>query len=180
MRLPSERAHSVHIVEMCAALSTINGGNVWLLAPTRATEVEEKDVYKYYGVPKNFEIIRCKSFDAFRLPIPRKLAYYIHAFTFARSVLKAVRDYPDAIILSRDLYSAYELVRQGRKVAFEVHDFPGAIGIKTKWIFRENMVFAIEPAIYTKNFGIRIEDDVVVSKKGVKRLSSAPKKLTEL
>lgn len=125
MRLPSERAHSVHIVEMCAALSAVNGGNVFLLVPTRATGAEEKDVYKYYGVPKNFEILRSKSLDAFRLPIPRKLAYYLHAWSFARSAAKIVRSYPDALILSRDLYAAYKLVKQGRKVAFEVHDFPG-------------------------------------------------------
>lgn len=125
MRLPSERAHSVHVMEMCAALSAINGGNVTLLIPTRYTDVEEKDIYRYYGVPKTFNIIKCRSFDAFRLPISRKLAYYIHAFSFARSVLKVARDYPDAVILSRDLYSAYKLVKQGRKVAFDVHDLPG-------------------------------------------------------
>lgn len=125
MRLPSERAHSVHVMEMCAALSAVNGGNIFLLVPTRATNIEEKDVFKYYGVPKTFNIIKCKSFDAFRLPISRKLAYYIHTWFFARSVSKFVQSYPNAMVLSRDLYSAYKLVRQGRKVAFEVHDLPG-------------------------------------------------------
>lgn len=125
MRLPSERAHSVHVVEMCAALSAVNGGNVFLLVPNRATSVEEKDVFKYYGVPRNFEILRSRSFDAFRLPISRKLAFYLHAWSFARSAVKILRSYPDAVILSRDLYTAYKLAKQGRKVAFEVHDFPG-------------------------------------------------------
>lgn len=126
MRLPSERAHSVHVMEMCAALSTVNGGNVFLLVPTRHTDVKTADIFSYYGVSKNFDIVYCESFDAFRLPISKKLAYYIHAWSFAMAILKKLKDYPDALIISRDLYSASKLVRQGRKVVFEVHDLPGS------------------------------------------------------
>lgn len=125
MRLPSERAHSVHVMEMCAALSAVNGGSVFLLVPTRATDVEEKDIFKYYGVLKTFEIIRCKSFDTFRyLWIPRRLAYYLHAISFAFSILWHARRFPDALVLSRDLLTAWLLLGR-RTVAFEVHDLPG-------------------------------------------------------
>ncbi len=125
MRLPSERAHSVHVMEMCAALSAVNGGNVTLLVPNRHTDVEEKDIFKYYGVPKTFEIVRCKSLDAFRYKwISRRFAYYIHSISFMLSVFWKIKRFPEVLVLSRDLLTAW-LLSGKRTVAFEVHDLPG-------------------------------------------------------
>lgn len=126
MRLPSEKAHSVHVMEMCAALAA-QGLTVSLLVPTRTTDVAVEDVHAFYGVPKTFSIVRCRSFDAFRYAwLPRRIAYLLHALSFARSVDAEVhRHAPDALVLSRDAYVAARLARQGRRVAFEVHDLPG-------------------------------------------------------
>ncbi len=126
MRLPSEKAHSVHVMEMCAALAD-EGLTVSLLVPTRRTAVIAEDVHGHYGVPKSFGIVRCPSLDAFRVAwLPRRIAFAIHAWTFARAVAaEAARHPKDALILSRDAYVAARLARQGRRVAFEVHDLPG-------------------------------------------------------
>ncbi|OGG51465.1 hypothetical protein A3D72_04270 [Candidatus Uhrbacteria bacterium RIFCSPHIGHO2_02_FULL_57_19] len=123
MRLPSEKAHSVNVMEMCAALAA-EGCNVTLCVPARATSVKT-DPFEYYGVARTFRIIRCRTFDAFRLPLPRCLAFAIHARSFARGVTRVAADHPRAHILSRDLYAAYRLAKKGRVVAFEVHDSPG-------------------------------------------------------
>lgn len=68
----------------------------------------------------------------------------------------------------------------GHGLGIEVHDAPGVFGKKTKWKVSENMVFAVEPAIYHKKYGIRIEDDLLVKRNRIVKLTNAPKKLTEL
>ena len=51
----------------------------------------------------------------------------------------------------------------GHSIGLNVHD-GYSINKKSNFLFKENMVFAVEPAIYTKNFGIRIEEDILVKK----------------
>lgn len=68
----------------------------------------------------------------------------------------------------------------GHGLGIEVHDSPSGFTKGAKWKLKENMVFAIEPAVYLKKYGIRIEDDVLVAKNGMKKLTNAPKELIEL
>ena len=51
----------------------------------------------------------------------------------------------------------------GHSIGIDVHD-GFSINKKSDFLLKENMVFAIEPAIYLKNYGIRIEEDVIVKK----------------
>lgn len=61
----------------------------------------------------------------------------------------------------------------GHGIGLAVHENP-LISSKNKQILKENMVFTIEPAIYLpEKFGIRIEDMVLVTKKGYKVLSGS-------
>ncbi len=50
------------------------------------------------------------------------------------------------------------------------HETP-VISEKSDDILKENMVFAIEPGIYFKNYGLRIEDTVLLTRKGIKTLT---------
>ncbi len=68
----------------------------------------------------------------------------------------------------------------GHGIGLEVHDVPGAIYSKAEWTLKENQCLAIEPGYYGPRFGIRIEDDVIVTKNGNKRISFAPKKMVEI
>jgi len=58
----------------------------------------------------------------------------------------------------------------GHGIGIEEHDLPGGIGIKSKWKLQNGMVLAIEPAIYSKKFGIRIEFNYLITKKGFEKL----------
>ncbi len=65
----------------------------------------------------------------------------------------------------------------GHGLGLDVHETPH-ISLKADEKFLENTVFTIEPGIYFKEqFGIRIEDDYVISKNGLKKLSNATEEL---
>lgn len=68
----------------------------------------------------------------------------------------------------------------GHGLGLQVHDFPLGFGKTGVTILKEKMVLTLEPAVYTKNFGIRIEDDILITRNGSELLSKAPKELIEL
>jgi len=68
----------------------------------------------------------------------------------------------------------------GHGIGLQDHDFPHGIAMKSAWALQSGMCIAIEPAIYGKFGGIRIEDNYAVGKHGLKKFSSAPGKLIEL
>ncbi len=54
----------------------------------------------------------------------------------------------------------------GHSIGIEVHD-GFSLTPKSDFVLKENMVFAVEPAIYENSMGVRIEKDVIVKKNGV-------------
>lgn len=65
----------------------------------------------------------------------------------------------------------------GHGVGLNVHDHP-ALSPQMDFFLKENMVVTIEPGVYIPNKGgVRIEDDVVVTKNGCQVITTAPKEL---
>lgn len=61
----------------------------------------------------------------------------------------------------------------GHGVGLDIHEHP-SVSEKSEDILKENMVITIEPGVYFNGkFGIRIEDTVLVTKKGYKILTDA-------
>ena len=69
----------------------------------------------------------------------------------------------------------------GHGLGLKVHDFPSRMREDSDWQLQENNVLTIEPGIYSIKFGgIRIEDDVVITKGKPLMLSRAPGELMEI
>lgn len=65
----------------------------------------------------------------------------------------------------------------GHSIGLSVHD-GGRMAPNVDLVLEEGMVLTVEPGIYMKGKGgVRIEDDIVVTKKGCEVLTSAPKEL---
>jgi Xaa-Pro dipeptidase len=68
----------------------------------------------------------------------------------------------------------------GHSIGLSVHD-NNALTKEIDVILEENMVFTVEPGIYVSGYGgVRIEDDVRVTKDGVEILTNATKELIEV
>ncbi len=68
----------------------------------------------------------------------------------------------------------------GHSLGLAAHD---GGGLHPSWdlTLKKNMVFTIEPGVYLPGYGgVRIEDDIVVTKKGYKLLTSAGRELVEI
>ncbi len=65
----------------------------------------------------------------------------------------------------------------GHSVGLDIHEFPN-FSPRCEEILAENMVITVEPGIYLENeFGVRIEDMIVVKRDGALSLTNSPKEL---
>jgi Xaa-Pro aminopeptidase len=95
-------------------------------------------------------------------------------------------------LIEKRAYLPFYMHNSGHWLGLDVHD-AGRYKINNKWrLLEAGMVLTVEPGIYIsadipgvnkrwKNIGVRIEDDVLVTKKGPDILSDAvPKKINEI
>jgi Xaa-Pro aminopeptidase len=83
-------------------------------------------------------------------------------------------------IIKRAGYDKYFGHGLGHGIGGLIHDSP-LINPRNQQLLETGMVITIEPGIYIPNWGgVRIEDDVVITKKGCEILTKAEKKLLEL
>ncbi|MGG1689455.1 M24 family metallopeptidase [Heyndrickxia ginsengihumi] len=80
-------------------------------------------------------------------------------------------------IITEAGYGEYFTHRLGHGLGVSVHEYPSVTNTN-ELVLQEGMVFTIEPGIYVPDIaGVRIEDDVYVTKDGVEVLTKYPKAL---
>ena len=94
----------------------------------------------------------------------------IHDGVSGAAVDGAARD-----IIDRSKFSGRFIHSTGHGLGVSVHD-PGSISSANDMTLRKGMVLTVEPGIYIRRFGgVRIEDDILVTKSGCRVLTSCSK-----
>ncbi|TVY04439.1 M24 family metallopeptidase [Cohnella terricola] len=87
--------------------------------------------------------------------------------------------------LTRDIIASYGYGEYfghgtGHGIGLEIHESP-RLSMTGDIVLAPGMVVTVEPGIYLPGFGgVRIEDDVVMTDKGIRILTNSPKQLLEL
>lgn len=83
-------------------------------------------------------------------------------------------------IIAKKGYGDYFIHRIGHGLGIEVHEYPSMTS-ENKELLQEGMTFTIEPGIYVPEIGgVRIEDDLLITKNGVEVLTKFPKDLQKI
>src|SRR5262245_52079 len=92
-RLPTEKAHGIQIMKTIEAIASL-GYSVELVIPNRKNPIQE-DLFSFYGVKKNIEVIRLWCLDSVRFGF---LGFIIEWLSFAENVFWTF------LLKKRDLY----------------------------------------------------------------------------
>lgn len=83
-------------------------------------------------------------------------------------------------VIDRTKYKGRFIHGLGHSIGLAVHD-GGSLNPTSDIVLKPNMVFTNEPGVYVPGFGgVRIEDDVLITKAAPRYMSTAPRELLEL
>ncbi len=83
-------------------------------------------------------------------------------------------------VIDRSEFKGRFIHSTGHGLGISVHD-PGGLGPQRDTVMKEGMVMTVEPGVYVKGFGgVRIEDDVLVTKNGHRLLTNASKEFISI
>ncbi len=114
-RIPTEKAHGIQIIKTCDALAG-KGYEVTLILPRKRGGLLA-DPFSFYGVDRNFKIVRVRSLDLLRLGW---LGFWIGSVTFAFTSAWYVIG-KQGVCYTRDEFTAFFLRIIGRNVLWEGH-----------------------------------------------------------
>lgn len=155
IRLPTEKAHGLQIVQNCEAFADA-GARVTLWTARRVNTPELRavsDVWAHYGVRRNFALRRLPCLDLLPL-VPNRVdrlaqaLFLLQLWTFTLAALVGALFAQADVIYSRDEFVllALSLIQPKRKLAYEAHTLaPGRGGraIQRRVVGRVGHVVAV-------------------------------------
>lgn len=137
IRLPTEKAHGLQIVQNCEAFAA-NGAQVSLWTARRVNTPELRgvsDVWAHYGVQRNFALRRLPCLDLLTLVPERvdrlaQILFLVQLITFTLSAFIAALFTRADAYYSRDplVLLALSLIKPRRTLAYEAHSLAGGRG----------------------------------------------------
>lgn len=116
IRIPTEKAHGVQIMEMCSAFSNA-GNDVTLVVPNRSNNIKETP-FEFYDIKENFKIVRLPTLNLIKFG---KIGFLIQSIMFAKfSTIYALSKKSD-IIYSRDELPLWFLSFFKKNLVLEIH-----------------------------------------------------------
>ena len=158
MRLPTEKAHGLQIMQNCEAFADAGCEvTLWVARRWNTREMRRlRDPFAYYGVARKFTVRRIPCLDLFPLfptdGAGARLAFYLLQLTYALFMLLRLAFVRADIYYSRDelLLALLGWLKGKGKLAYEAHLFPmsgrGA-ALQTSVCRRAGSVIAITPQL---------------------------------
>jgi len=125
-RMPNEKAHGYQIAQMCEAFA-LAGAEVALVVPRRVnTEADLRgvaDIWAYYGVRRNFRLVRLPCIDLIWL-LDNRLAFLLQTLSFALVLLAWLAFQQAERLFSRDHFvmALLTVFTPRHKLIYEVHN----------------------------------------------------------
>lgn len=117
VRLPTEKAHGIQIMEMCHAFAT-QGVELELVVPNRKNHITQ-ETFAYFGMSQRFRITRLWTLD---LVQQGPLGFLIQSLTFMCGALRYVLTRGENVLVySRDDLFLFFWSFTGRPYAYEIH-----------------------------------------------------------
>jgi len=187
MRLPTEKAHGLQIMQNCEAFADA-GCDVTLWVARRWNTREMRriaDPYAYYGVRANFKVRRIPCIDIFPLFSPdgacARLAFYVLQLSYALVSLLLLLFTRADIYYSRDEFVLSLALRLKAKssLAYEVHQFPASgrgAALQRHVAANVGSIIAITPPLQAELIRTRGADParVIVAHDGIRRARFDP------
>lgn len=118
-RMPTEKAHGVHIIKMCEAFAR-RGASVTLVVPKRKNLITA-DIFSYYGVEKNFSVRYLPIFD---LVGGGFFGYWLTQLFFSWELLTLDLDRNESTVITRDELTGWLMAKRKFRVFYDMHGFP--------------------------------------------------------
>ncbi len=130
IRMPTERAHGIQIMEMCQSFAD-NGYEIQLVVPNRRTPIRE-DPFIFYGIRQNFKIKKLWCLDLVKFG---KIGHRIELATFLIGVFLRHLN-KSGIFYTRDELIAVVLKVIGKDVVYESHTSRTNVAVRMVIVLR--------------------------------------------
>lgn len=130
IRLPTEKAHGAQIMKTCEALTKADSLAA-LIVSNRKSAITE-DPFLHYGISTPFPIERSSVIDTVN---GGRLGFLLETLSFARSVQRILKKYPDTILYGRDEIALWLVsLFSKRDIVWESHT--GAWNLAARYLSR--------------------------------------------
>lgn len=139
-RMPTEKAHGIHVMKMCEALA--KRGQVELVVARRFNKIKQ-DPFEYYGMPRTFTIKKMPCLDL--IPLDKYLGYWalwIESLSFAFFVFFYLIFHKTDVVYTRDKFLLF-ISPLWRNFVFEIHTFPRRYFIYSSFFKRLKVIVVI-------------------------------------